>query len=494
VNCWVPVQVPQDFDCLHSRPSSVQDLNRQRKSKSRNHAIYVFSQLAPFFFRNHYGIDRKKTIVTMSSSKVQETTHAATDNGTNKKNHNKYRRDKPWDNEEIDHWKVATWDNEADQLPGGRLLEESSFATLFPKYRESYLRQVWPVVTKALDRTKIACELNLVEGSMTVRTTSKTSDPYVILKARDLLKLLARSIPVAQAIKILEDDWVSDIVKIGGMVRNKERFVKRRQRLVGQDGSTLKALELVTGCYILVQGNTVSIMGNTHQGIKQARQVVLDCMNNTHPIYHIKRLMIQKELAQDPNLATEDWSRFLPKFAKKNVPRKKPASTKPSATTTTTATAGGGSTTTNKTSSSATVHKEKKYTPFPPAQTPRKVDLQLESGEYFATEAQRKAKKLAEKKQKAYETSILKRKLRHEESEKVPTASSSKGSGSNTSSNKRSKTDDNDKQPKASTTINIEKLQANLQQRTGFGQATASKVSDFVQEASPSKKKKSKKG
>jgi hypothetical protein len=30
--------------------------------------------------------------------------------------------------------------------------EESSFATLFPKYREQYLRQNWPAVTKALDK------------------------------------------------------------------------------------------------------------------------------------------------------------------------------------------------------------------------------------------------------------------------------------------------------------------------------------------------------
>lgn len=64
------------------------------------------------------------------------------------KNHNKYRKDKPWDTEDIDHWKLDEWN--PDHLKGN-LLEESSFATLFPKYREKYLRDVWPVVTKCLE-------------------------------------------------------------------------------------------------------------------------------------------------------------------------------------------------------------------------------------------------------------------------------------------------------------------------------------------------------
>ena len=32
-------------------------------------------------------------------------------------------------------------------------------------------------------------------------------------------------------------------------------------------------------------------------------------MKNYHPVYHIKTLMIKRELAKDPNLAKEDWSR-----------------------------------------------------------------------------------------------------------------------------------------------------------------------------------------
>lgn len=295
----------------------------------------------------------------------------------------KHDKPKPWDDDpNIDHWKIDKFDPSWNE---GGMLEVSSFSTLFPQYREKYLQEAWPMVKSSLKQFGVACELNLVEGSMTVSTTRKTRDPYIIIKARDLIKLLSRSVPAPQAIKILDDEMQCDIIKISGMVRNKERFVKRRQHLVGPNSSTLKALEILTGCYILVQGNTVAAMGS-FKGLKQVRRIVEECMlNKMHPVYNIKVLMMKKELEKDPALAQENWDRFLPKFKKKNVKQKK-----------------------------VNTKQKKPYTPFPPPQQPSKIDIQLETGEYFLSNKRKSAKIWQEKQEKQAEKTAENKRKREE--------------------------------------------------------------------------------
>jgi len=242
-----------------------------------------------------------------------------------------------------------------------RLLEESSFSTLFPRHREQYLRQIWPLFEKHLKVYGIVGILDLREGSMTVKTTRKTWDPWAIMNARDAMKLIARSVPLEQAIKVFNDGVFMDIIKIGNAT-SKPRFVKRRLRLIGPNGQTLKAIELLTECYVLVHGNTVAAMGPLN-GLKNVRSIVEGCMKNIHPIYSIKRLMILRELEKNPELKGENWERFLPTFKQKNVQRKV-----------------------------RKVNKEKKKKDksiFPPEQTPRKEDIALESGEYFLSNPQK---------------------------------------------------------------------------------------------------------
>lgn len=64
-----------------------------------------------------------------------------------------HQKDKPWDDGTVDKWHIEEFKEEDNK--GGTFAEESNFVTLFPKYREAYIQQIWPEVEKELN--KIVC-------------------------------------------------------------------------------------------------------------------------------------------------------------------------------------------------------------------------------------------------------------------------------------------------------------------------------------------------
>ncbi|KAL3313585.1 hypothetical protein Ciccas_007811 [Cichlidogyrus casuarinus] len=260
------------------------------------------------------------------------------------------------------NWKEPEFKPEDN--PHGRLFSPTEFVVLFPAYREKYLSEIWSALQKILLERHIKAELNLTKSVMTVRTTPKTYDPFIIIKARDMIKMLARSVPLEKAMTLLENDMFGEIIDI--KLTNKEKFIKRRNRLIGEDGDTLKAIELATGCFVLVQGKTVSAIGD-YRGVHTVHGIVSDCMyNNIHPVNSLKRAIIIKKLSADPSKKDQSYERFLPKIKKKTLSKRRVPHK---------------------------VRKKKDYTPFPPPIEKSKVDIALEKGTYFLSQAEQKAVK-----------------------------------------------------------------------------------------------------
>ncbi|GBP15743.1 KRR1 small subunit processome component homolog [Eumeta japonica] len=74
-------------------------------------------------------------------------------------------------------WAMKIPSFKPEDNPNG-LTEESSFATLFPKYREKYLNEVWPLVQQAVAEHNLKAELDLIRRQYGGKETKKEYTPF----------------------------------------------------------------------------------------------------------------------------------------------------------------------------------------------------------------------------------------------------------------------------------------------------------------------------
>lgn len=200
-------------------------------------------------------------------------------------------------------------------------LEVSTFEVMFPKHRVAYFQSIEKYAVKACELKKVLLEIDYEACILRVSTTQLTRDPFIILKAYELIQLLGRSFLLEHAVKVLEDGYTSEIIPVHMLCASQNIFERRRHRI--SNPKILKSLELITKCNILISNKTACIVGS-YKGVNQAKRVIVACFENTHPAFELKKLIIKNKLLDENKEG--DWDRLLPKIKKTHSKSRKSVS------------------------------------------------------------------------------------------------------------------------------------------------------------------------
>lgn len=110
----------------------------------------------------------------------------------------------------------------------------------------------------------IKLEVDTEEGEVIVHDDVELEDPVMALKILDVIKAVGRGFNPEKAMRLFEDDEYLELVDIKEAVGDRSSQVARvRGRVIGRNGKTRQLIEDLTGCDVIIYGNTVGIIGNS---------------------------------------------------------------------------------------------------------------------------------------------------------------------------------------------------------------------------------------
>ncbi|MCL2317907.1 MAG: KH domain-containing protein [Methanomassiliicoccaceae archaeon] len=102
------------------------------------------------------------------------------------------------------------------------------------------------------------------EGDVIFDEEKKGVDPLKALMLIDVIKAVGRGFNPERAVRLFEDDEYFESFDLKDVAGDKPNQLGRvRGRLIGAGGRTRQIIEELTGCYMSVYGNTVSLIGNS---------------------------------------------------------------------------------------------------------------------------------------------------------------------------------------------------------------------------------------
>lgn len=135
-------------------------------------------------------------------------------------------------------------------------------------------------------------------GEVEIRPGEELKDPTKLFSARDIVKAIGRGFIPEQAMKLADEEYYLEVIRLKPLVGNKSNHLRRvRGRVIGTDGKTRKSIEELTNVSLVVAGSTVSLIGK-FEAIEEAKEAVISIINGAKIESVIGRLESRKQLVR----------------------------------------------------------------------------------------------------------------------------------------------------------------------------------------------------
>ena len=128
-----------------------------------------------------------------------------------------------------------------------------------PKERISVLigsKGLMKIKIQKLTNTKLI--INSEEGDVFIE-----GEAIDVFNCLNIVKAIGRGFNPEIALKLLDDDYLLEVINLDEFSRNKNDLIRIKSRLIGTDGIARKNIEDMAKVDIVVYGKTVCIIGRT---------------------------------------------------------------------------------------------------------------------------------------------------------------------------------------------------------------------------------------
>lgn len=130
------------------------------------------------------------------------------------------------------------------------------------------------VKEELMRRTRTLITVDSENGVVIIEPEAPDVPPYNVMKAQEVVKAIGYGFPPHKAFRLLDEDQVLVVIDLKSFAGDSPNHLKRiKGRIIGEEGKARRALEEITGTYIVVGEAHVAIIGG-HEEAEAARRAV----------------------------------------------------------------------------------------------------------------------------------------------------------------------------------------------------------------------------